>query len=220
MFGCLGRLGCLLVLIVVAAVGWFTHDWWWPKVRGYVAAAPPAATASSTWEPLTAEGAARAREAVSQLEHRNGPVFVNIGAGDLAAFVLDSVLHGLSPEATDAKAMARDERLYLRAQVSVADLGGPKTLGPLSGMVSGKQELTVRGKLEVLRPGHAQFLVDEILLGELKLPAAVIPRLVGRIRTGARDSTIAPAAIAVHVPRELADVRVAKGKVTLYKVVP
>ncbi|MBI1809528.1 MAG: hypothetical protein HYR75_06465 [Gemmatimonadetes bacterium] len=220
MFGCIGRLGCLLVLAIAGAIGWYTHDAWWPKVRGYVTSTPPAATAVSQWEPLTAAGAEKARTTVAQLSQRNGPVYVNVAAGDLAAFVLDSVLHGFSPAATDAKAMARDERLYLRAQVSVADLGGPKTLGPLSGMVSGKQELTVGGRLEVLKPGRAQYVVDEILIGELKLPAAAIPKLVGRIGVSARDTSVSPAAIPLHVPRELGDVRISKGKVTLYKVVP
>ncbi len=220
MFGCIGRLGCLLVIAVVGAIGWFTHDWWWPKVRAQFVTAPPAATATAKWESLTPEGADRARRAVEQLSQRNGPVFVNIASGDLAAFVLDSVLHGFSPAATDAHVLARDEHLYLKAQVSVADLGGAKALGPLASMVSGKQEMTVRGKLEVLRPGRAQFVVDEISLGELKLPSAAIPQIVGRIAVAQRDSTISPSAIPVHVPKELADVRVAKGKVTLYKTVP
>jgi len=220
MFGCIGRLGCLLVLALAAAVGWYTHDAWWPKVRSFVVATPPAAAGAAKWESLTPEGAARARAAVAQLERKNGPVYLNVGAGDLAAFVLDTVLHGFSPSATDAQAMAKDEHLFLRAQVSVADLGGPKTLGPLSSMVSGKQEMTVRGRLEVLTPGRAQFVVDEIALGELKLPSAAIPKIVGRIAMRGRDSTISPSAIPVHVPKELADVRVAKGHVTLYKSVP
>ena len=220
MFGCLGRLGCLLILALAAAVGWFTHDLWWPRVRGYVIATPPRATSTAAWEPLTAAGAERGRAAVARLTSKTGPVYVNVGAGDLAAFVLDSVVHGFSPAATGAQAMARDERIYLRAMVSVADLGGPTTLGPLSDLVSGKQQMTVRGRLEVLKPGHAQFVVDEISLGELKLPSAAIPKLVGRLKLAARDSSIASGAIPVLVPRELGDVRIARGHVTLYKVVP
>ena len=33
MFGCLGRLGCGLLLIVLGAAGWATKDRWWPEVR-------------------------------------------------------------------------------------------------------------------------------------------------------------------------------------------
>jgi hypothetical protein len=220
MFGCLGRLGCLIVLALAAAVGWLTQDSWLPKVRARLLSAPPVTTSSAKWEPLTAEGADRARAAVAKLSLRNGPVYVNVAAGDLAAFVLDSILHGFSPAATNAEAMARDDRLYLRAQVSVSDLGGPKTLGPLSAMLEGKQELALRGRLEVLKPGRAQFRVDEVALKELKLPVALIPRLVARIGMSGRDASVAADAIPVRVPAELADVRVGRGRITLYKAVP
>lgn len=33
MFGCLSRIGCGLLLIVLGAVGWATKDRWWPEVR-------------------------------------------------------------------------------------------------------------------------------------------------------------------------------------------
>ena len=138
MFGCLGRLGCLVLIVLAAAVGWLTQDSWLPKLKVRVMSSEPRATASAAkWEPLTPAGADRARAAVAKLSEKNGPVYVNIGAGDLAAFVLDSILHGFSPAASNAEAMARDDHLYLRAQVSVADLGGPKTLGPLSGLLEG-----------------------------------------------------------------------------------
>jgi hypothetical protein len=126
----------------------------------------------------------------------------------------------MSPGAANAEALARDDHLYLRAQVSVADLGGPKTLGPLSGMVEGKQLLTVRGRVEVLKPGRAQFRIDEVSLNELRLPSALVPRLISRVGVNDRDSTVADDAIPVRIARELADVRIAKGRVTLYKNVP
>jgi hypothetical protein len=219
MFSCLGRLGCLVVLAVIAVAAWFTRDYWYPRVRDRFVGTAPAASAAK-WEPLTAEGAARGRAAFESLRSKNGPVFVNLSAGDFASFVLDEALHGMSPDAANAEALARDDRLYLRAQVSVADLGGPKTLGPLSGVLEGKQELTVGGRVEVLKPGRAQFRIDEVSLKELKLPSALIPRLISRIAVSDRDATVADDAIPVRVARELADVRVAKGRVTLYKNVP
>ena len=48
----------------------------------------------------------------------------------------------------------------------------------------------------------------------------MIPGLVARIGTRGRDSTVADNAIPVRVPAELADLRVGKGRVTLYKAVP
>jgi hypothetical protein len=219
MFSCLGKLGCLFVVLVLAALAWFTQDAWLPKVRARLVAAPPA-VAEARWEALTAEGAARGRAAFEKLTERNGPVYLNVAAGDFASFVLDSVVHGFGKGATGAEAMVRDDRLYLRAEVNVSDLGGPNALGPLSRVVNGRQELTVRGRFEVLKPGHAQFRVDEIAIGELKLPGAVIPKLIAKIAMKERDGTIAADALPVRVPRTLGDVRVGKGHVTLYKNVP
>ncbi len=221
MFGCIGRLGCLLVLIVVGAVGWFTRDSWYPKLRARLGAPLPVATASATkWEPLTAEGSARARLAVGRLSSKNGPVYVDVSAGDLAAYALDPALRELSRDSAGAEALVRDDRLYVRATVNVADLADAKALGPLSSMIGGRQEITVRGKLEVVSPGHAQFRVDQVALKELQLPQALIEQIVGRLRTKERTATTPKDAIPVSVPLELADVRLAKGHVVLYKSVP
>jgi hypothetical protein len=221
MFGCLGRLGCLLVLAVAAAIGWFTHDSWYRKLRARLGVAPAAVkTTSAKWEPLTAEGSARARLAVGRLASKNGPVYVDVAAGDLAAYALDPALRELSHDTVGAEALARDDRLYVRAMVNVADLADATALGPLGTMISGKQEVTVRGRLEVVSPGHAQFLVDQILLKDLPLPSALIEKIVSRIRPRDRTAATPKNAIPVNVPRELADVRVAKGHVVLYKSVP
>ena len=226
MFGCLGRIGCLIVGLALIAAAWFTRDMWEPKVRAGVSAvmhSTPAATVASTlptWEPLTNAGAARGRSAVASLSQQNGPVYVNISPADLASFALDSVMHGITGRATGVEAMARDDRIYLRGETTVGELGGTSSLGPLSAMFSGKQQLTVRGRLEVLKPGLGQFRVDEIEIGEVKLPGALIPQLIGRYDTSKRDALVASNAIAVPLPRDIADIRVGKGRVTLYKSVP
>ncbi len=173
------------------------------------------------WEPLTPEGAARARLAVGRLSSKNGPVYIDVAAGDLAAYAFDVALRGMTHDSAGAEALARDDHLYLRANVDYK--GNPvdaKSLGPLNSMLSGKQEITVRGRLEVLSPGHAQFRVDEIALKDLKLPAPIIESIVARIDTKDRDAKTAKDAIPVRVPPELADVRVTHGHVVLYKTVP
>ena len=220
MFGCIGRLGCLLVLLVAGAVAWFTHDEWYPRLHARIGGAPVVAESSAKWEPLTPEGSARARLAVGELSKRNGPVYVNVAAGDIAAYALDAALRDISHDASGAEALARDERLSVRAMVNVAELGDAKSLGPVASLLGGKQRVTVRGQLEILSPGHAQFRVDQIEIRNLQLPKAIIERLVGRLRVKERDSTIAADAIPVRVPRELGDIRVAKGHVVLYKTVP
>jgi hypothetical protein len=227
MFGCIRRLGCLLVLAAAAAVGWFTRDSWYPKLRKQlhlapVVAAAPGVTVAPTakWEALTTDGAARARAAIATLASRSGPVYVNVAVGDLAAYALGPAIRELTHDSTGASALAHDERLYIKAMVNIADLADATALGPLGTMLSGKQEVTVRGHLEVLAPGRAEFLVDQIAFKELQLPQALIAKIVSRIRMKERSAGMPKNAIPVSVPRELADLRVSKGHVVLYKSVP
>jgi hypothetical protein len=218
MFGCLGRLGCLIFLAICAVILWFTHDSWYPKLRERFYQHPVVAAAK--WEPLTPEGAARARVAIDKLSQKNGPVYVDVAAGDLAAFALDSALHGLSHTESDAAALARDDELSVRAMVDIADLGDTKALGPLGSVLNGKQEITVRGKLDVITPGHAEFRVDQVKIKDLPLPEPLIAKIVAKVHAQNHDTTTSATAIGVRVPRQLADVRIAKGHVVLYKAVP
>ena len=171
-------------------------------------------------EPLTPDGAARARLAGARLSVKNGPVYIDVAAGDLAAYALEHAMRDLSHDSTGISALARDDRLYLRAMVNVAELADAKSLEPVTSMLGGKQEVTERGRLEVVSPGHAQFRVDQIALKELQLPAALIEKIVARIEPKERDAATPKDAIPVRVPRELANIRVAKGHVVLYKSVP
>ena len=227
MFGCIWRLGCLLVLAVCAAAAWLTRDSWYPEVRHRLHLPPAAATApavaaapAAKWEPLTPDGAARAKAAIATLQSRSGRVYVDVAAGDLAAYALGPAVRELSHDSTGAEAMARDERLYVRAMVNVADLADATALGPLATMINGQQEVTVRGKLEVVGTGRAQFVVDQMAFKELQLPSALIEKIVSRIAVKGRTAGTPKNAIPVTIPRELADVRVAKGHVVLYKSVP
>jgi hypothetical protein len=227
MFGCIWRLGCLLVLAAAAAVGWFTRDTWYPKLRHRLHLAPLAATTpavnvapTAKWEPLTVDGAARARASIATLASRSGPVYVNVAAGDFAAYAIGPAIRELSHDSTGAEALAHDERIYVKAMVNVADLADATALGPLGTVLNGKQEVTVRGRLEVTGPGRAEFLVDQIGFKELQLPTALIEKIVSRIQVKDRTVHTPRNAIPVSIPRELADVRVSKSHVVLYKSVP
>ena len=78
----------------------------------------------------------------------------------------------------------------------------------------------MRGRLEIVSPGHAQFRVDRISLKDLDLPGPLVENIIGRVRTKERTASTPKDAIPVRVPMELADVRIAKGHVVLYKSVP
>ncbi|MFL5575459.1 MAG: hypothetical protein ACJ79S_05765 [Gemmatimonadaceae bacterium] len=220
MLGCLRRLGCIvLVLLLLCAVAWFTRDRWYPRLRGATGTAAAPSTAI-VWEPLTAEGAERARQAVASLDRRSGPAFATTRPGDISAYVFTGVARQLPPSAEDVRAAAIDDRLYVKALVDLNDFGGGKVLGPLAGFLGDRDTVQLGGDFEILRPGLAQFRVREIRLRELSVPRRLIPRLVAQIRRGGHPEGVADDALPLVVPRSIGDVRVARGRVVLYKTVP
>jgi hypothetical protein len=235
MFGCIGKVMVLAVLVLVGAVAFVTRGWWEPKLRDRFGARPAAVAVAPVWEPATLEGAARARAAVESLRRPTGPVFVNVAAGDLVALALEPVIRSLaSPAAAGpprggaavrgpdtsrvAEALAGENVISIRGNVRMADLGGAASLGPLAGVLEGTQRIEVRGRPRVVEPGRAEFRVERIAIGSLALPSAAIGRVMRRVAPGAGASASAEA-VALDLPRDVADIRVTAGRVTLYKAV-
>lgn len=217
MFGCLGRIGCLALLVVAAAAAWATRDRWTPlldrETSVEVAAAPE-------WQPVTPAAAARARESVAQLAAPRGPVAVVLTPAEAAALVLEGVLRVLPESARDVEAAAIGDRLYVRADVALGELGG-EALGPLAGMLGSREVLLLGGTLEAIGPGIGQFRVAEVKVREFVLPQRVVPRLLRELRRGQplREG-VAEDGIPLELPPAVADVRVSRGRVTLYEEVP
>ena len=68
MFGCFRRLGCLVVLLILAVLAWFNRDRLEAIYRRYAGDTAPADTslvarATGGWEPLTGEKASRGQTA-------------------------------------------------------------------------------------------------------------------------------------------------------------
>jgi hypothetical protein len=217
--GCIRKLGCLVLLVLLAAALWLTRGRWLPLVRG----GGGAATATSTegvWEPLTTAGAERARKAIDGLASRSGPVFANLRPGDVASYVFIALRRELPPSAENVAATVIGDRMYVRADVKLTDVGGAAVLGPLASFLGDRETMMFGGTFEVLRPGLAQFHVQELKLRELSIPQRMIPRLVQKIGRGSRPPGVAPDALPLLVPEQIGDVRVSRGRVTLYKNVP
>lgn len=214
MFGCVRKLGCLALLVLAVGAALLTRDQWWPSSGG----APAVATSETPhWEPLTEAGAQRARRAVASLGVPSGPVFANVQAGDLASFIFTGVARQLPPSAREVRAAVIGERLYVKALIAMKDVGGPRVLGPLASFIAEQDTVTLGGTFEIVRPGLAQFRVEEIRLRELGVPRKLLPRLVGQIRRGALPDGVSPDALPLEVPSYIGDVRIARGRVTLYK---
>lgn len=217
--GCFFRsIGCLVVLVVVAAAMWLYRDRLpWPGGRRATVAAAPA---NAVWEPLTPQGATHAREAIQKLNSRSGPVFANVRPGDLAAYVFEELSKQLPPSAQDAEASVYNGQLSVRASIRLADFGGAKALGPLASLLSDREPVQFGGSLEVLRPGLAQYHVRSIKLRELSIPPAMIPKLLRNFERGPRPEGLSADALPLVIPDYIGDVRLSKGRVTLYKATP
>lgn len=205
------KLGCTaLVFLAGAAVAI------WLYLERPRRAAETGSTAP-VWEPVTPEGAERARTAVQLLSRPTGPVFTNIGGADLAAYVFDELSKQLPPSAQQLEAAVIDDRLHVRAVVKISDFGGSGALGPLATMLGDREPVEFGGTLDLVRPGLAQYRVKELRLRELSVPSRLIPRLLQRVARGSRPAGLAEDGLPLEVPSFIADVRIAQGRVTLYK---
>jgi hypothetical protein len=63
----------------------------------------------------------------------------------------------------------------------------------------------------------AEYRVETARIGDLPIPQAMIPKLLARVSRAEREAGVAPNGVPFDVPAYVADVRVARGRVTLYK---
>ncbi len=222
MFGCIFRMGCAMVLLVVGALGWHFRDEWVPTVKALLTVEAPATSAG--WAPITAAGGTRAKERIASLGRRGGPVYVTLTPSEFASYVL-----GRSPATagvidTSTRAVVQDGLLFIRTRLRLADIGGKDALGPVAQLFNETETVMVAGTLEVVRPGLGQYRLKEVAVRDLKLPHAVVGSLVGSLgkRWGPtpRPDSLAADGLAVTLPSDVVDLRIADGQITLYKRTP
>jgi hypothetical protein len=213
-FSCLGRLGCLFLLIILGALAFLTRESWLPRVIGERGPAPP------TWESVSEPGAKEAGNAVAALKRPGGPAYVTITAAELAALMVESAGHRLPAALDSVQAAVEGETVRVRALVKLDDIRGLDALGPLSGLLDKQERIEFSGTLGVIRPGLGEFRVATVKVADLALPRAAIPRLLQRLDKSARPEGVAPDGIAFGIPDHIGDVRVARGQVTLYRRTP
>jgi hypothetical protein len=213
--GCIARLGCLVVVALLAIGAFLTREQWLPKLTGRPTSTESAAV--SVWQPLSPEAGARGKRKIDELSSPSGPVFSNLTASEVASYVFQTVARTIPASADSAEAAVIGDALYVRAVLPVREIAGTGVLGPLGGLLNDRERLQLGGTFRVIRPGLSEFEVREIKLRDFKVPSGAIPRLVQQISRGNRPEGVAPNALAVTTPRTLADVRITNGRVTLYK---
>ena len=210
MFGCIRKLGCLVLLAVAIAVAYF----FWARVPDDEPAAP-GAPRTIVWERLSPALGAQGRSAVEALAA--GQAYTALSAGQVASYIFIEMANSLPEKAQDLEAAVIGDRLAVRGLVSLADIGGSKLLGPLAQMLSDRDTLLLSGTMNVLATGEGQFVVKELRFGDFRAPSGIIPRIVRQIDKTEDRGPIAPAAISLPLPPGVGDIRVGGGMVTLYK---
>jgi hypothetical protein len=222
MKGCFRRAGCLILIIALVAL-WY----WYAKVERPAStttstevSATTGATLSNTgWEPLTIPDADRGKAAVEGLAQRSGPVFANLTPAEAASYIFLVVAKQLPPSAKNAEAAIRGDRLYVRSEVEMKDFGGAGQLGNLGFLLGSRDSVLLGGTIQMLKPGLGQFLVREVKIGRLDVPQGLIPRLIAQLKKANTVQGLAPNGLPMVMPSYISDVRIANGKITLYKSV-
>ena len=221
MKGCLKRAGCLVIIIALVAL-WY----WYARVENRPTTTSPATSATTTatsvssgWQPLSITDAERGQVAVQSLERQSGPVFANLTPGQAASYIFLVVAKQLPPSAKNAEAAIIGDRLYVRSDVELKDFGGAKALGPVGMLLGERDSVRLGGTINMLRPGLGQFLVEEVKLGRIEVPTALIPRLLTQMKRGKVVPGVSENGLPMVMPPYISDVRIANGKITLYKSV-
>lgn len=210
-------LGCLFLVILIAVAAFFTRDYWWPKVRGRFGGDSAGVADTSTWQPLTGEGAQRARAALEQLRSSRGPVYRTVRPGDLAAYIVQELSKTLPASADSIEAAAIADRLYVRASIRTSELGDPAALGPFGMLLGEREHIQLGGTLRIIRPGFAELQVKEFRIRDFPIPPALIPRLVRQLSPAQRSPELSPDGLPLRTPDYIGDVRIADGEITLYR---
>jgi hypothetical protein len=215
MFSFIWKTGCLVVLLVVGALAWHFRAAWMPKAKQIVIAEAPAASAG--WAPITAAGGQRATERIATLGRRGGPAYVTLTPAEFAAYLLGSALSEVARQDTATQAVVQNGLLYIRTRIRLSDLGGKDALGPLARMFRDTEPLLVGGTVTPVRAGLAQFRLKEVAVRDIEVPRSVVGTLVRRWSPGTRPDSLATDGLPITLPNDVVDVRLADGKVTLYK---
>lgn len=213
MFGCIRRLGCLVILIAAAAAAYFYFH---PFDRKEGSSAAPRVL----WEPLSQSKGEYVRREIQALGKPNGPVFTNLSGAEAASYLLLMATKQLPASARNAEAAVVGEELNVRANISLKEFGGAKALGPLASIIGDRDSVLFAGTLQVVEPGLGQFVVRRLKLGRLPIPSQLIPRLIDEFRKGDRASGVATNALPMPMPEYISDIRIANGRITVYKNLP
>lgn len=231
---CLSRLVGTAVLGAAAVGGW----WWYsggnvplpssitsripfePRRIDSMSTAPARGLATARWQPIEDAAFSSAQTRLMRLGQRGGPPTVTLEAGELASFLVQPFARQLPSSAQGAVVAVVDDMVYVKSQVALADFGGSAILGPLTGALDRRDTIIIGGTFDLIAPGHAQFRIREVVVGEFSVPRPLVPKLIHATRRGIVDDGFSDDGYPVELPPYVGDVRISRGQITVYRVEP
>lgn len=217
MFGCIRKLGCLALLLVLAGAAYLYLN---KRSSDSPTSSRSPVSRRALWEPITALNAERGKREVESLRDSRGSAYANLTGGQAASYIFLSAARQLPTGAEHAMASVQNNELLVRAVVPLSQFGAKKILGPLAGVLGEKDTLLLGGNIRIVQPGLAEFQVTRLKIGNLAVPSPLIPRLLSQIRKGERPVGVSTNGLPMPVPEYISDVRIVNGRVTVYKNAP
>lgn len=205
----LAGVGCLVVLIAAAVVGFIYRDdlaHLWRRVRGVPEPAPVVYVLPTTG------GAEHAEAALHELARRGGPAYVDIAPAELAALI-DRELARSPRRVFDSVAVALgDQRVQVKGSLDMS-LVPQRLLGPLAEGLGRHEPVAAGGVLAAAPDGRLRWTLDQLVIRDFPFPKSVIPAVVRSF--GLADSR--DGAVPIQLPVPIGDVRVSPTHVRLYR---
>jgi hypothetical protein len=220
MFGCFRRLGCLVFLIILAILAWFNRDRLEALYRRYAGDNRTGSAAVATtagWEQLSLDKADRGKKAVESLSGPRARAYANLTPGEASSYIFTAMTNQLPAKPEEISTSVRGDRLYVRANIALKDLGASKALGPLAGILGSRDTVELGGTMRVIRPTVGEFKVADVKIGAFPVPSAIIPRLMKTFRKGTMPEGLADDALPMTMPAYIGDIRIADGRITVYR---
>ncbi len=204
---CLARIGCLTLVVLLAAGAWLERDtllgWW----RAHVA------DASVVNGAPTAELGRRSSRKLDDFLRGRGADHVSFDATELQSLVDYRYRDSLPSGVSNARIALDDSTLEASAALRVEDLMHGKAPDALRGLLGDSARATAELQPEVQAPGVLLLKVRSVSAGGLPIPNLMIPWLLQQ--TGLSNGNGPARAVALAVPRDVTGVRVTDGKLLL-----
>jgi hypothetical protein len=218
----MARLGCAILLVVALIAAYLTRGRWMDKLPWRAAHTDTSSTVGPVddgWMPLSEAGAGRARGALKKLSASGGPAYLTVGGSDVASYIFLQIVKQMPASSDSFAAKVDGDHIRLRARMKTSELGGTIT-SILGKLIGDRERVEMGGTLRVLGKGQAEFRVDDVKVHDVSLPNSLITQLVRSVVRGPRPAGLTENGLPIAIPSYIGDVRIADGRITLYKNAP